>query len=141
MDVSADTIAALSTPPGRGALAVIRLTGDNAHEVFAEIIAEKEKFRKEAPRRIGIYTVIDTVYADTEVSDNVSGNTNIKINANRNYQLSTNDILRDDTTSSAVDEVTAVKYVAPRSYTGEDMVEIFCHGGAVIPEKISRPRA
>ncbi|MBD3344497.1 MAG: tRNA uridine-5-carboxymethylaminomethyl(34) synthesis GTPase MnmE [Chitinivibrionales bacterium] len=35
-----------------------------------------------------------------------------------------------------IDEVTAVKYSNPHSYTGEDMVEIFCHGGPVIVEKI-----
>jgi len=27
-----------------------------------------------------------------------------------------------------VDEVIYVYYESPRSYTGEDMVEIFCHG-------------
>jgi tRNA modification GTPase len=35
-----------------------------------------------------------------------------------------------------VDEVTAVKYTAPRSYTGENMVEIICHGGMVVVERI-----
>jgi len=106
MDASTHPIAALSTPSGRGALAVIRLTGDGAQEVFAGIIAEREKFRKETPRRIAIYTIVD----------NAAG--------------------RDDITNVAVDEVTAVKYNAPNSYTGEDMVEIFCHGGAIIPAKI-----
>ena len=108
MDASTHPIAALSTPPGRGALAVIRLTGDGAQDIFAGIIAEKEKFIKEAPRRIGIYTIIDNAA--------FCG--------------------RDDTAGAAIDEVTAVKYNAPHSYTGEDMVEIFCHGGAVIPAKI-----
>jgi len=106
MNASANPIAALSTPPGRGALAVIRLTGDGAQDIFAGVIAEKEKFIKEAPRRIGIYTIVD----------NAAGS--------------------DDATYTAVDEVTAVKYDAPHSYTGEDMVEVFCHGGAVIPAKI-----
>jgi tRNA modification GTPase len=113
MNTPADTIAALSTPPGRGALAVIRLTGDGAHDIFTGVIAEKEKFMKEAARRIGIYTVIDTVHKNI---DNVFRN--------------------GDSTDTAVDEVTAVKYNAPKSYTGEDMVEIFCHGGVVIPAKI-----
>jgi tRNA modification GTPase len=106
MDASTHTIAALATPPGHGALAVIRLSGDEAQDVFAGVIAEKEKFVKEAPRRVGIYTVID---------DTVS---------------------TDAAACAAIDEVTAVKYNAPRSYTGEEMVEVFCHGGAVIPQKI-----
>jgi len=104
MDASTYAIAAPATPPGRGALAVIRLTGDGTQEIFAGIIAEKEKFRREAPRRIGVYIVVDTAHNDT------------------NY--------------TAIDEVTAVKYDAPHSYTGEEMVEIFCHGGAIIPTKI-----
>ncbi|GBU21033.1 tRNA modification GTPase [Fibrobacteres bacterium R8-0-B4] len=109
MNTPASTIAALSTSPGRGAIAVVRLTGDEAHNIFTGVIAEKEKFRKEAARRIGIYTIIDTVNIYTD---------------------------NDDAAITAVDEVTAVKYNAPHSYTGENMVEIFCHGGVVIPAKI-----
>jgi tRNA modification GTPase len=35
-----------------------------------------------------------------------------------------------------IDQITAVKYNAPQSYTGEDLVELFCHGGEIIIEKI-----
>jgi tRNA modification GTPase len=35
-----------------------------------------------------------------------------------------------------IDEVTAIKYDRERSYTGEAMVEIICHGGYMIIEKI-----
>jgi tRNA modification GTPase len=31
-------------------------------------------------------------------------------------------------TKKLIDEITAIKYVSPKSYTGEDMVEIICHG-------------
>jgi len=41
-----------------------------------------------------------------------------------------------DDAPQIIDEVTAVKYGAPRSFTGEEMVEIFCHGGDVVPQKI-----
>jgi tRNA modification GTPase len=30
-----------------------------------------------------------------------------------------------------LDEITAIPYLAPQSYTGEEMVEIICHGGRV----------
>lgn len=39
-------------------------------------------------------------------------------------------------TRRAVDQITAVKYVGPASFTGEDMVELFCHGGEFVAEKI-----
>jgi tRNA modification GTPase len=106
MNASAHTIAALSTPTGRGALAVIRLTGDEAQDVFAKIISEAEKFKNAPARQIGIYTVINDTYCN------------------------------DGSLPPAIDEVTAIKYNTPRSYTGENMVEIFCHGGAIIPAKI-----
>ena len=38
--------------------------------------------------------------------------------------------------SSRIDEVMAAVYRAPRSFTGEDMVEIFCHGGVSVVTSI-----
>lgn len=35
-----------------------------------------------------------------------------------------------------IDEVMAVKFDAPRSYTGEDMAEIYCHGGRICISRI-----
>jgi tRNA modification GTPase len=35
-----------------------------------------------------------------------------------------------------IDRIMAVKYEKPHSYTGEDMVELFCHGGEIVVEKI-----
>lgn len=43
--------------------------------------------------------------------------------------------LKDPKTRDVIDEVMCVYYAAPKSYTGEDMVEIFLHGGIVIIEK------
>lgn len=37
---------------------------------------------------------------------------------------------------SIIDQITAAKFDNPNSFTGEDMVEIFCHGGEIIIEKI-----
>jgi tRNA modification GTPase len=39
-------------------------------------------------------------------------------------------------TEEVVDEVTAIKFTAPASFTGEDMVEIICHGGHTVVERI-----
>src|SRR5215207_7930744 len=35
---ASDTIAALATPPGRGAISVVRLSGVNAHEIASRIV-------------------------------------------------------------------------------------------------------
>lgn len=93
-----DTITAIATPQGIGALAVIRVSGNNSHQVFQQILSEKEKFSKEKNRVIAKYTVVDK--------------------------------------TKTVDEITAIKYVVPHSYTGENMIELFCHGGNFTTHKI-----
>jgi tRNA modification GTPase len=42
----------------------------------------------------------------------------------------------DQASKKAIDRIMAVKYEKPHSYTGEDMVELFCHGGEIVVEKI-----
>lgn len=41
-----------------------------------------------------------------------------------------------NTTGSVVDEVLLLVMIAPRSYTGEDTVEIHCHGGSLITRQV-----
>ncbi len=41
-----------------------------------------------------------------------------------------------DTAGSVVDEVLILPMLAPRSYTGEDTVEIHCHGGSLITHRV-----
>ena len=43
-----------------------------------------------------------------------------------------------DSGGSLLDEIMFVKYISPRSYTGEDMVEIFSHGGVANIRRILR---
>jgi tRNA modification GTPase len=42
----------------------------------------------------------------------------------------------DNDEKQTVDEITAIKYQNPESYTGEDMVEIICHGSEIVIEEI-----
>ena len=88
-----DTIAALATPAGRGALAVIRLSGPAAHAVASRVVTP---WRAE-PRRAYLAT------------------------------------LRDPTTGKVIDHPVVTVYAAPRSYTGEELVELSVHGGELVP--------
>ena len=45
-------------------------------------------------------------------------------------------ILRNPETSDFVDEVIVTIYRAPRSYTGEDMAEVSCHGGRLVTSEV-----
>lgn len=52
-----DTIIALATPNGNAALAVIRVSGSNAHEIVKKVIFEQEKFSKMQARKIALYRI------------------------------------------------------------------------------------
>ena len=57
---------------------------------------------------------------------------NSKLQSHRLYHGT----LRDPKSARAVDEVLLVIMRQPRSYTGEDVVEIHCHGGAFIARRV-----
>lgn len=86
-----DCIAALATPLGESALAVIRTSGEGSIERLAACFSDAEKLRV-APGHALVYGWL-------------RGAENQK-----------------------VDEVTLGVFRSPRSYTGEDSVEIYCHG-------------
>ena len=99
-DPAGDTIVATATPPGQGAVAVVRLSGPRA------IAIADRRFRgatplRDAPRRHACYgRVVD---ADGQ----------------------------------HVDDVLAICFAAPASYTGEEVVEISCHGSPLIAQRIT----
>ncbi len=93
-----DTIAALSTPPGVGALGVIRLSGSAAIELT------------------------DRIFKGKTLQDQ-SG-----------YTLHYGRI--EDEHEHTLDEVVIALFRAPHSFTGEDIVEISCHGSPYILQEV-----
>ncbi len=87
-----DLIAALATPWGESALAVIRTSGKNCISAVASVFSDKNRIL-ESP-----------------------GNTLVK------------GYITDPDTGARIDEVVAGIYRNPKSYTGEDLVEIYTHG-------------
>jgi hypothetical protein len=92
---AADTIAAVATPPGEGALAVVRISGPRSLQIGDRI------FRGRRP-----------------------------VSTAPGYTLHHGTIV--DQAGHEVDEVLAAVFRAPRSYTGEDALEISCHGGLFV---------
>jgi tRNA modification GTPase len=90
-----DTITAVATPPGEGAIAVIRVSGSDALEIGDRI------FRGRRP-----------------------------LSASRGYTLHHGTIFSAE--GLDLDEVLATVFRSPRSYTGEDTLEISCHGGLFV---------
>ncbi len=97
-----DTICALATPAGTGAIAVLRLSGKDSFSILSKLFKPSGK----------------TDFASVESHKVILG------------QLSDN--------GKPVDEVLVTKFVGPNSYTGEDVVEISCHGSWYIQQEILR---
>jgi tRNA modification GTPase len=96
-----DTICALATPSGMGAIAVIRLSGDD------------------------VFTVVDTVFASPNGKKKLANQKGNTVHFGR--------ILKN---GEVLDEVLATVFKAPHSFTGENSVEIACHGSTFIQNKI-----
>jgi len=92
-----DTICALATPAGLGAIGVIRLSGTNAIAIANQCFAGKN---------------LTTVASHT---------------AHFGRLVQAEEI---------IDEVLATVFVEPKSYTGENTVEISCHGSTYIQQRI-----
>lgn len=93
----ADTIVALATPPGIGAIAIIRLSGDKAIDI------------------------INTLFPSKDLSDKASHTIHVGL------------ITVDE---NAIDEVVISLFKCPKSYTGEDVVEISCHGSPYVQQQV-----
>lgn len=103
-----EIIVALATPPGSGALAIIRISGKGCRTWFAPLFAG----------RPGIAGMKSARYYGRLVEPQAETG------------LAAGAPLRE------LDEVIVHTYCAPHSFTGEDMVEINCHGGMVVVQRI-----
>ena len=91
-----DTIAAIATPPGRGGIGVLRISGDAVPEVIAAVLG-----RNLPPRHAHLGRFLD---AD----------------------------------GSVLDEGIALYFPAPRSFTGEPVLELHAHGSPVLLDLLLR---
>ena len=82
-----DTIVAIATPPGRGGIGVVRISGPSSHHIARTILGRAEPLQ---PRHATFARI------------------------------------------RGVDDVIATWFAGPRSYTGEDVVEISGHGSQVV---------
>lgn len=95
-----DTIAAASTPPGKAALSLIRLSGPESFDILSRVF--KKGGKKAFPLPYSAY------YGS----------------------------IIDPENDSVVDKVVLTTFVAPNSYSGENIAEISCHGNPVLVSRI-----
>ncbi|MBI2915329.1 MAG: tRNA uridine-5-carboxymethylaminomethyl(34) synthesis GTPase MnmE, partial [Elusimicrobia bacterium] len=91
-----DVIAAIATPPGNGAIGILRLSGHNSIQIASPFLSlpEEKPLDSLPPQKL------------------------------------TRAVLRGP--KSQIDHALVAIFPAPHSYTGEEMVEIYCHGGSLI---------
>ncbi|MEO7766632.1 MAG: tRNA uridine-5-carboxymethylaminomethyl(34) synthesis GTPase MnmE [Ferruginibacter sp.] len=92
-----DTIIALATPPGIGAIGVIRLSGCAAFEIVNALFPAKD-LGKQPSHTIHVGLIKDG--------------------------------------DESIDEVVILLFKGPKSYTGEDVVEISCHGSPYVQQQV-----
>src|SRR5437870_1791087 len=97
--IAGDTIAAISTPAGEGAIALVRISGANSIAVADKICRAKAKPSEFASHVQHFGEIVDE-------------------------------------TERLIDQVMMSIHRAPASYTGEDLVEISCHGGMLVSARV-----
>jgi tRNA modification GTPase len=92
-----DTIVALATPPGMGAIGVIRVSGKQTFSILNDLFPSKNLLEHAS------HTIVVGLLKDQ---------------------------------NKVLDEVVLSLFKGPKSYTGEDVIEISCHGSAYIQSQI-----
>jgi tRNA modification GTPase len=95
-----DTIAAIATPRGIGAIAIVRMTGDRSEAILEKFFKGNRKISTAA-----LNTIIPGYLYRTREKEEI------------------------------LDRVLVLKFKAPHSYTGEDVMEIHCHGGLCVVQE------
>ncbi len=100
---------ACSTPAGKAGIAVIRVSGDNLSDYVD-----------------GLFRIIRSADASCKKYSDLKG-----------YMAAYADFV-DPENERIVDKVIITRFVAPHSYTGDEMLEISCHGGDAVKQEILR---
>ena len=104
-----DTICAVATPPGEGGIGIVRVSGSQALLLASKNIRLRTSRTWEQLQPFHFY-LGQFVGRSSNLSDTMS--------------------------NTVLDEVLVVMMKAPRSYTGEHVVEVHCHGGPAVVEAV-----
>jgi tRNA modification GTPase len=105
---STTTIVAVATPPGVGGLAAVRVSGPDAVIVAGRVFRAADP-GPEWTSHVAVYGILSSP------------------------ETAQGAVKKEDV---VIDQVIALPLLAPRSYTGEDTIEFFCHGGKVVAEQV-----
>ena len=107
-----DTICAVATPAGQGGVGIVRVSGSQAIVMASNIVRLhcNKPLSEIRPRRLYLGKFLWRQFGAHDQREHVGG--------------------------TVLDEVLVVRMPAPRSYTGEDVVEVHGHGGPLVVQAI-----
>ena len=118
--LTGDTIAAIATAPGRGGVAIVRVSGPEALAVAARLTreegrekGEEGRGKRDEGREVRFARLFSPVSPLIPLPSSLF-----------------------PPPSTLIDECVVLSFRAPHSYTGEDVVEFQCHGGTVTPRRV-----
>ena len=111
-----EPISSIATALAPAALGIVRVSGKGCIELVSKVFSRPKALLAAAGNTLVYGWMMDCRVKPCDVCE-----------AN-----SVNNDTQDLTRGSKIDEVMLAVYRAPRSFTGEDMVEIFCHGGPAV---------
>jgi tRNA modification GTPase len=108
-----DTIVAIATPPGRGGIGVVRLSGPDAEAMARGLITHTGALQPRHATFTKVRVRPDTTDASTRIAT-----------------------VSSQVPADAIDQVVVTFFPAPHSYTGENVVELSAHGSPVVLHEI-----
>ena len=137
MNTRADTIAAIATAPGAAGVAIVRVSGADAFAVAERLTGVRFTSR-------GLHFL--DLHAPAPIHGESVAQAEAERRSNHNCSQFTvrSSLNRIDNCSqftvhcslNRIDSAVVLSFLAPHSYTGEDVVEFQCHGGTVTPRRV-----
>lgn len=116
-----DTITAIATPMGTGGVGVIRISGDKSFDIINKIFIPLSRHCEESQRRSNPKRLLHP--EGLAMAEHI-------LTAGKIYHGWIVD------NNKKIDEVIVLPFKNPNSYTGEDVIEIQCHGGINVVRNI-----
>jgi tRNA modification GTPase len=147
-----ETIVAISTPPGRGGIGIVRLAGPEAVRIADALLAMGRVDLRvaESHARAFVVRVLDLEGEGSMTDSLISPMTDASVPSGAEAPVFTGSTtaglkprpfktgLDDRSRRGTIDDAVVTAFHGPRSYTGDDVVEIAAHGSPVILEAILR---
>ena len=127
MFCTTDTIVAEATPPGRGGIGVVRLSGPGAPAIAQALVTHNGPFQPRHATLTRVRPEPDTTNKTTTPMGRLTADATEAVTERVPEVRVVSRIPTD-----AIDQVVATFFPAPHSYTGEDVVELSAHGSPVV---------